>query len=72
MKDESATEEAVSGASSGTSASLTRDEERDRAVGGCLGGRCVGGRSSRQVVGALSGGRVVDQDVVLLCFRKNS
>ena len=29
-----------------TSESLTRDEERDRAVGGWLGGRCVVGRSS--------------------------
>ena len=52
-----------------TSASLTRDEEKDRAVGGCLGGRCVVERSSGRVVGALSGGRVVGQDAVLLCFR---
>ena len=51
------------------SASLTRDEERDLAVGGCLGGRYVVERSSGRVVGALSGGRVVGQDAVLLCFR---
>ena len=61
MKDIAAAEEEVAGVSA--SGNVRIPEQRKRGIV-----RLVGG----WVVGALSEGRVVGQDVVLLCFRQNS
>ena len=61
MKDEAAVEEAEAGVAASGNIRITEETKR-----GIV--RLVGG----WVVTAFSGGRVVGQDFVLLCFRHNS